>query len=237
MSEFRGLVQDALWRILSRPRRTFSPTLRPGLDFEELLGEVGQDNSRARERLFLARSRWTRMMGSELKESLSDDFEVFDLHRLGDGMKGPAYLALTEWLMRRLGRDNRRRLIIFDEAWHLLNDRESAPYLEELFRRARKWNTAVALLSQDIGDFTRNRAAEVCLRNAPMVLLLRQHPESVAEVTQLLRLNEGETAIIESSGMGEGLLILADDHLPLKVIASPREEQLLTAPSQIIHPM
>jgi hypothetical protein len=237
MSEFRGLVQDALWRILSRPRRTFSPTLRPGLDFEELLGEVGQDNPRARERLFLARSRWTRMMGSELKESLSDDFEVFDLHRLGDGMKGPAYLALTEWLMRRLGRDNRRRLIIFDEAWHLLNDRESAPYLEELFRRARKWNTAVALLSQDIGDFTRNRAAEVCLRNAPMVLLLRQHPESVAEVTQLLRLNEGETAIIESSGMGEGLLILADDHLPLKVIASPREEQLLTAPSQIIHPM
>lgn len=232
MSEFGNLVHDALWRVFARRQQQFSPDSQVHLDVGVLIDEVGRDSHRAGNRLQMAHQRWSLAMG-ESRRGSPEQFEVFDLHRLADGMKGAAYLALTEWLMRRMGRESNKRLIIFDEAWHLLNDGQSASYLEELFRRARKWGTAVSLLSQDIGDFTRNRAAEVCLRNAPMVLLLRQHPESVAEVAQLLRLHTGEVEIIESAGLGEGLLLLADDHLPLRIIASKKEQQLLTphAPS------
>lgn len=226
MSEFGSVVHDAVWRSLRYRHQHFSPGTNSSLNAHALMEEIARDSVRASDRLDLAHRRWQSSMGN-VRRGAPETFEVFDLHRLGESTKGAAYLALTEWLMRRMGQERGRRLIVFDEAWHLLNDQESSPYLEELFRRGRKWDTAVSLLSQDIGDFTRHRAAEVCLRNAPMVLLLRQHPQSLAEVSQLLRLHEGEVDIIEAAGIGEGLLLLADDHLPIRVMASKYEQQLL----------
>lgn len=227
MDEYGAQVHDAVWRVLGRQHERFSPIERGQSDRTRLLEELDHEVGHARERLEIAWQRWEMAVGSPVL-SREDQFEVFDFSRIGMAMKGSIYLALTEWLIRRMSREGSPRLIIFDEAWHLLNDRESAAYLEELFRRARKWHVALSLLSQDIGDFVRNRAAEVCLRNAPMVLLLRQHAEGVAEVAQMLRLHEGEVEIITSANPGEGLLLLADDHMPIHVMASPHEWDLFT---------
>lgn len=223
-------VHDAVWRVVHQRSVKFSPMGSADNGFWTVLEELGRLNAPARDRLELVHRRWVSVFGpgSELGSGrTSAELEIFDFSHLAEGMKGAAYFALTEWLMRRMEGSARRRLIIFDEAWHLLNDAESAAYLEELFRRARKWGTALSLLSQDIGDFTRNRAAQVCLRNAPLVLLLRQHPQSVAEVGELLRLNEGEVQIIESSGRGEGLLLLGEAHVPIRVVASLLEKRLI----------
>ncbi|NMP22571.1 VirB4 family type IV secretion system protein [Sulfobacillus harzensis] len=218
-------IHDALWHLMSGPPGRFTPDSVTAVTLDRLIEATDKADRRAGSRLRLAGERWRAAAGPP--NAASDRFEVFDLSRLSESIKGAVYLALTEWVMRRMGRQEGRRLVIFDEAWRLLTDHSSAPYLEELFRRARKWGTALSLLSQDIGDFTRNRAAEVCFRNAPMVLLLRQHPESLAEVAELMRLHDGEVDWIGSAGTGEGLLILDDDHLPLKVIASRQEQQWL----------
>ncbi len=148
------------------------------------------------------------------------------MSRLTEKMKAAAYLALTEYIARTVA-EVPRQLVVFDEAWHLLNDQNTALYLESLYRRARKWGTALALLTQDIGDFTRNKAAEVCLRNSPIVLLLRQHPESLAEVTQLMRLEVGEVELLNFAQRGQGILIVGDDHVPLNVLAAPHEVRLI----------
>lgn len=233
MDQYGPVIHDAVWQLAGEGRHRFSLNESVRLDMPGLLARVGHESQHARERLELLWQRWQLAVGQPATGPTVDNaWEVFDLSRLSEGMKGPVYLALTEWIMRRMGRESGRRMVVFDEAWRLLTDGQTAPYLEELFRRARKWGTALSLLSQDIGDFTRNRAAEVCLRNAPMVLLLRQHPESVAEVAQLLRLHEGEIDLISTAGPGEGLLILADDHVPLKVIASREEARLLETPTQ-----
>lgn len=227
-NEFGSLVHDAVWRIVKRHRERFSLDSVDGLlTMNLLVEELGHDNRRASERLDMVWQRWQMAVGVPSLLAPSQRFEVFDFSRVAEGMKGAVYLALTEWLLRCMGRETIPHLIIFDEAWHLLNDDESAAYLEQLFRRARKWGTALSLLSQDIGDFTRNRAAEVCLRNAPMVLLLRQHPESVAEVAELLRLHDGEIDIVSQAGPGEGLLLLGDDHLPIRIIASHHEQAMM----------
>jgi conjugal transfer ATP-binding protein TraC len=227
MEEYGNLVHDAAWRALAQRHEWFSPQDEATSDITRFLKGLGDAPGPAHDRLDLAWQRWGMAVGHPIVNRGDGQFEVFDLSRVGTAMKGAVYLALTEWLLRRMGREKSRRLIIFDEAWHLLNDGESAVYLEELFRRARKWGTALSLLSQDIGDFVRSRAAEVCLRNAPMVLLLRQHAEGVAEVAQLLRLHDRELQIIASANPGEGLLLLGDNHLPIHVIASTHEKDLL----------
>ncbi|MCY0897667.1 MAG: ATP-binding protein [Firmicutes bacterium] len=226
IERFGGDAEDALWRAIRDRSGRWRLDGTGQVTMKEWLNAVRADQDRVRARLETIWQRWQHAVGTAPLPAAT--FEVFDFSRVVDGMKGAVYLALTEWLMRRMARDNQRRLIIFDEAWHLLTDDQSAPYLEELFRRGRKWGTAVSLLTQDIGDFTRSRAAEVCLRNAPMLLLMRQHPESLREIQTLLRLSEGEIDIIRQAGRGEGLLMLADEHLPIRVVASQRETELLT---------
>lgn len=226
--EYGPIVFDALWGLV-RGRRGFLPPDQAMVDPERLLEGVRLGSVQAAGRLELALERFQLGAGDGGGPETvpPDDFEVFDLSRLSEAMKGVVYLALTEWISRRVG-DGRRRLVIFDEAWHLLNDVDTAPYLEELFRRARKWGTALALMTQDISDFTRSRSAEVCLRNAPLIWLMRQHPESIQEVATLLRLHAGEVALLQSCGLGEGLLLVEEDHVPIRVVAAPRESQIIS---------
>ncbi len=229
MEEFGGIVRDALWRAArGMEGGKFTPRGGTGHDLvEQWATQVGQESGRAKERLQLVYERWVRMAGSSSHHGM-EPFEVFDVSRMAPGMRGAVYLALTEWIMRRMGHEQGRRLVIFDESWHLLTDDSTAPYLEELFRRARKRGCAISLISQDIGDFTRSRAASVCLHNAPLVMLLRQHPDSLAEAQQVLHLHDGELEQVANAGVGEGLLLLHDDHLPFRVVAS-REEILLAS--------
>ncbi|MCY0878670.1 MAG: ATP-binding protein [Firmicutes bacterium] len=221
-----GDAENALWRAIRQASGRWTLDGGAPVTMADWLRALPANHDRVRNRLETLWQRWRGVVGPS--QPLDATFEVFDFSGVVEGMKGAVYLALTEWLMRRMERDARRRLIIFDEAWHLLTDDESASYLEELFRRGRKWGTAVSLLTQDISDFTRSRAAEVCLRNAPMLLLLRQHPESLREVQTLLRLSDAELDVVRQASQGDGLLLLADQRVPIRIVASRREQTLLT---------
>ncbi len=197
------------------------------LDIEDVLSDINARDPELAEQLRMVISRWRMITGNTRDTSANPHFQVFDLSHLTTTMKNAAYLALSEWLTRET-KQGLRRLIIFDEAWHLLTDNESAQYLESLFRRARKWGTALSLLTQDMNDFVRSQAAEVCLRNAPIVMLLKQHPESIHQIQEHLRLHEGEVRQIAQAHIGEGLLMVGDEHVPLRVVASPEEDRLLS---------
>ncbi len=205
------------------------------LDVEDILNDLNARDSELTEQLEMVIVRWRTVMGKGRGRSANPHFQIFDLSHLTSTMKNAAYLALSEWLTRETSRGV-QRLIIFDEAWHLLTDDESAKYLESLFRRARKWGTALSLLTQDMNDFVRSQAAEVCLRNAPIVMLLKQHPESIHQIQEYLRLHEGEVGQIAQAQVGEGLLMVGDEHVPLRVVASPEEDKLLRETSRILRP-
>lgn len=196
------------------------------LDVGDILQEVQLRDKELAAQLEMVIVRWRTLMGPGAQGTSNPHFQVFDLSHLTAAMKSAAYLAISEWLTRGTSRGH-RRLIIFDEAWHLLTDDESARYLESLFRRARKWGTALSLITQDINDFVRSRAAEVCLRNAPIVMLLKQHPESMNQLAEYLRLHEGEVERISQAGVGEGLLMVGEEHVPLRIVAAPVEDRLL----------
>ncbi|MDA8195116.1 MAG: conjugal transfer protein TraC [Thermaerobacter sp.] len=222
VARYRERVELAIWHHTSR-RTGFVPPGQSLLSADDIQVLLQDDEAVAGDRFQALVSRWRAVAPPGPPTPVP--FEVFDFSGLSDRLKGAAYLAVSERIIRGMG--GQRRLVILDEAWHLLNDEETSSYLEALFRRARKWGTALSLLTQDISDFTRYRAAEVCLRNAPTVLLLRQHPESLAEVSELLRLHEGATETVQYAGRGEGLLMVEDSQVALKIVASPAEIQVI----------
>lgn len=226
--------QSALGRSIWRIQQQGTVEVHPGhpqtLSWDRVTSEMAKDHHEGAELLQMARHQWQRLAGGAATETdtvIFPDFAVYDLSQVSPRYLGACYLALAEMLSRQTHQQH-RRLVIIDEAWHLLSDAETAGYLEELFRRARKWGTALSLITQDFGDFVRNQSAAICLRNAPLVLLLRQHSDSLNALAAELHLHAGELDRISTAAIGEGLLLAGDDHLPIRIWAAPKESELLS---------
>jgi conjugal transfer ATP-binding protein TraC len=107
------------------------------------------------------------------------------------------YLITNEIYLNR--EDGRRKLVIVDEAWSLMNG-TSGGFIESGYRRARKYNGAFVTGTQGVDDYYRNEAATAALNNADWMFMLRQKPESVLalEKNSRLALTEGMRGMLNT---------------------------------------
>ena len=190
------------------------------------LEELSRRDPRAAARLRGPIRHWASVMGEGGGPIPHEGLVVVDLSEVPPTLKAAAYLVAVEHVLSTLSAKT-QRWVVFDEAWYLLGHPVLAPYLEELYRRARKWGTALTLVTQDAHDTLRSPTAAVCLRNSPLVLLLRPHPEAVPELATMFRLSEEECEVLDASRQGEGLLLMDRRRVPIKIRASPMEERLI----------
>jgi conjugal transfer ATP-binding protein TraC len=107
------------------------------------------------------------------------------------------YLITNEITLNRA--DGRRKLVIIDEAWSLMNG-TSGGFIEAGYRRARKYNGAFVTGTQGVDDYYRNEAATAALNNADWMFMLRQKPESLLalEKNNRLAVSAGMRAMLET---------------------------------------
>jgi conjugal transfer ATP-binding protein TraC len=96
-------------------------------------------------------------------------------------------LLIADLVWRRVKADTtRRKVVIFDEGWALLEIPAAANFMVELYRRFRKYNAAVWSISQSLEDFKRPQAHGI-LQNTTYHYLLRV-PGEDATVQEMFHL-------------------------------------------------
>ena len=84
-------------------------------------------------------------------------------------------------------------------------------------------------------DFLAIERGKEIISNSSIQVLLKQAPSSIDLLGQVFNLSEGEQRLLMSDGIGEGIFFAGNTHVAIRVVASPKEHQLITTnPAEIL---
>ncbi|MFH1854789.1 MAG: DUF87 domain-containing protein, partial [bacterium] len=159
---------------------------------------------------------------------LERGFVVFSIRNLEEALRPLAMYMVLNYIWARIRHDMRKRILIVDEAWILMQYPDSAKYLYSLSKRARKYYLGLTIISQDVEDFLNSDQGRAVINNSSIQILLKQSPAAVDKLAQVFHLTEGEKFILLESDVGEGLFFAGSSHVAIKIIASFAEDQIIT---------
>lgn len=165
---------------------------------------------------------------------LKNEFTVFGIKNLEDELRPIAMYMILDFIWTKIKSELRRRLLIVDEAWYLMKHQDSALFLYSIAKRARKYYLGLTTITQDVEDFLHTDYGKAIVTNSSIQVLLKQSAAAVDIIQEVFYLSEGEKQLLLAAEIGEGLFFAGQNHVAMKVIASPEEHQLVTSKPQEI---
>jgi type IV secretory pathway VirB4 component len=160
---------------------------------------------------------------------LDSHLVCFSLRGLPERLKAPALLLCLDAVWRSLEGPLRRRCVKAEEAWLLMREPAGARFLFRLAKSARKRWCALTTITQDAGDLLHTDLGQSVVANATTQILLRQAPQAIEQIGEAFKLSTGERRYLITCQTGSGLLLCGEQRIPLRVVASREEHQLVTS--------
>jgi conjugal transfer ATP-binding protein TraC len=166
--------------------------------------------------------------------NINNPLVVFNIRDLEDELRPVAMYIVLNYIWNKTKSDQKRRIMIVDEAWQLMKYEDSANFLFSLAKRARKYNLGITTITQDVEDFMGSRMGRAIVANASMQFLLKQSPSAVDVLADVFKLTSEERKRLSQFPVGQGLFFAGQNHVHIQVVASPTETGLITTnPEQI----
>ncbi|HKM20081.1 MAG TPA: DUF87 domain-containing protein [Candidatus Dojkabacteria bacterium] len=160
---------------------------------------------------------------------INNPFTVFSIRDLQEELKPLAMYLMLDFIWTKIRKDKKRRLLIVDEAWYMMQDPESAKFMYSIAKRARKYYLGLSTITQDVADFLNNDMGRAIITNSSMQILMRQSPTAVELLQAVFNLSDGEKSFLLNCDTGEGLFFAGSNHVGLQVRASQAENEIITS--------
>ncbi len=166
---------------------------------------------------------------------LTNSFTVFSIRDVEDELRPLAMYMILEHIWTKIRSKLKKRLLVVDEAWYMMRHPDSANFLVDIAKRARKYYLGVTTITQDVEDFLSLDRGREIISNSSIQVLLKQAPSSIDRVGEVFYLSQGERRLLLSAGVGQGLFFAGSTHVAMSVVASKTEHHLVTSnPKEMI---
>jgi len=160
--------------------------------------------------------------------SLQKGFVVFSIKDLDEQLRPVAMYSIMHYIWDRVKSELRRRILIIDEAWWMMQYEDSARFLYSLAKRGRKYWLGLTIISQDVEDFLESRYGRALVTNAAHLLFMKHPPAAIEKLGEAFKLTEGEKEWLITCNIGEGLFVAGLHHTLIRIVASAGEELLIS---------
>ena len=159
---------------------------------------------------------------------LSSGMLVFNIRDLEEELRPIATYILLNFIWNRVRSSLKKRVLVVDEAWSMMQYEDSAKFLFGLVKRARKYWLGITTITQDTEDFVNSKYGKPIITNSSMQLLLKQAPSAIDGLGTIFNLTQGEKYMLLNSGIGQGLFFAGNKHVACQIIASYTEDKVIT---------
>jgi conjugal transfer ATP-binding protein TraC len=160
--------------------------------------------------------------------NLDADFIVFEFKEMSDEIRPVMMLILLEFVKTKFQLDTKKKMLVLDEAWRLLKNKNEADYVEGFARTFRKRNGSLVLVTQSVAELKDSPEGKAFLANTAFRYILKTEKIVLDETCELFGLNESEKEIISNARPGEGILIWENKHYKINIHVDPETHKLIT---------
>ena len=160
---------------------------------------------------------------------INNPFTVFSVRDLQEELKPLAMYLMLDFIWTRIRKDQKRRLLIVDEAWYMMQSEDSAKFMYSIAKRARKYYLGLTTITQDVTDFLNNDMGKVIISNSSIQMLMKQSPSAIETLQKVFNLSDGEKNFLLSCDRGQGLFFAGSNHVGIQVLSSQAEHEVITS--------
>jgi conjugal transfer ATP-binding protein TraC len=215
-----GITSDPL------THRSLPPTIS---DLYETLIHMGGSGPALAQRLRKYTSgTFAGIFSQQSNVQINNPMVVFNIRDLEDELRPVAMYIVLSHVWNIVRSQQKKRMLIVDEAWQLMKYDDSANFMFSLAKRARKYYLGLTTITQDVEDFMSSKMGRAIVNNSSMQLLLKQSSSAVDILGDVFKLTEEERRRLANFPVGQGLFFAGPNHVHIQVIPSPTEERLVS---------
>ena len=229
-----AVMDRAIWetyatRDITQQTRDFSGLEVPTMgDLVNVLGGISGGDSLAQRLTKYTEGTFSGIFNQPSNINVDNQLMVFSVRDLEDTLRPIAIYVLLNYIWNEVRSTLKKRLLVIDEAWLMMQNEDSARFLFGVAKRARKYYLGVTTITQDVQDFLQSPYGKPIVTNSSLQLLLKQSPAAINFIAETFFLTEGEKYLLLESEVGEGIFFAGMKHVAIRVVASYTEDQIIT---------
>jgi len=160
---------------------------------------------------------------------LSKDFIIIDLSNVPELIQDAMNVLVTGMIASRFSTDNDKETIIaVDEAAVFLRNPELSSSLLKTLTQGRSHKVFLWLATHQPSDFAKNKVKEEYKTNMFINIVLGANlKNAIDDVKDYFDLTQDECDLLVSADVGEGLLIIKDERIPIRFEPSELEKKVI----------
>ncbi|MDO8524771.1 MAG: DUF87 domain-containing protein [bacterium] len=204
-------------------------------DFESVLSSMDGTESLVERLKKYTQGSYANFFNSPTDISMDKGFTVFGLRDMEDELRPMAMFIILRYVWNTIRGVLKKRILLIDEAWWIMQSEDGASFLYGICKRARKYWLGVTTITQDVSDFMKSDYGKPIISNSSLQFLLKQSSAAIEVVKETFSLTDEEKNMLLQCDVGEGIFIAGQKRVALKGLASYTEDQIITSsPEELV---
>lgn len=167
--------------------------------------------------------------------NLNNKYVVVDISEFSEELQPVGMFVALDFIYDKVKEDRTKKKAVFiDEAWKLIGAKSNAlaaNFVLEIFKIIRGYGGSAICATQDINDFFAlegGKFGKGIISNSKTKIILQLESQEAETVRDIFELSDREMTDIIRFERGNGLVITNTNNVPIKVVASEKEKDLIT---------